>query len=122
MDNRIRILRKTLGLTQKEFAEKLGIQQNTVSCMERADTAPTQKNIKLICSQFSVNEDWLLHGVEPMFLVVDKKQKEFFDIFNELTPTLQDHLISTAKELLKTQMRLQETEELTTPEKSKPHT
>ena len=45
MDNRIRILRKTLGLTQKEFAEKLGIQQSTVSCMERDDTAPTQAHL-----------------------------------------------------------------------------
>lgn len=122
MDNRIRILRKSLGLTQKEFAEKLGIQQNTVSCMEKDDAVPTQKNIKLICSQFSVNEEWLLHGTEPMFLVVDKKQKEFFDIFNELTPTLQDHLISTAKELLKAQTRLQETEELTLPAKSDSNT
>ena len=44
MDNRIRILRKTLGLTQKEFAEKLGIQQNTVSCMETEELTTPEKS------------------------------------------------------------------------------
>lgn len=38
------------------------------------------------------------------------KQKEFFDIFDDLSPILQDYLINTAKELLKTQARLQKTE------------
>ena len=41
-----------------------------------------------------------------MFLENEKKQREFFDIFDELSPALQDYLIKTAKELLDTQEKL----------------
>lgn len=36
-----------------------------------------------------------------------KKEKEFFDIFNELSPILQDYLIQTGKSLLETQDKIQ---------------
>ncbi len=36
----------------------------------------------------------------------EKKEKEFFEIFNELSPVLQDYLIATAKELLNTQSKM----------------
>lgn len=35
MNNRIRELRKALGLSQKEFAEKIGLKQNAISYMEK---------------------------------------------------------------------------------------
>lgn len=41
-----------------------------------------------------------------MFLE-NKKQKEFFGIFDELFPALQEYLIKTAKELLDTQKATQ---------------
>lgn len=59
MNTRIRELRKTLNLTQKEFAQKIGLKQNAISYMEKADSTVTEQNIRTICSQFSVNENWL---------------------------------------------------------------
>ena len=59
MNIRIRELRKALNLSQKEFADKIGLKQNAISYMERGGSAVTEQNIKLICSQFSVNENWL---------------------------------------------------------------
>ena len=41
-----------------------------------------------------------------MFLENEKKQKEFFEIFDALLPDLQDYLIKTARDLLDTQSRL----------------
>ena len=35
MNNRIRELRKTLGLRQREFAERIGLKQNAISYMEK---------------------------------------------------------------------------------------
>lgn len=107
MNNRIRELRKILNLSQKEFAEKIGLKQNAISYMEKAGSTVTEQNIKTICSQFSVNEDWLRTGIGKMFLENNKKQKEFFDIFNGLSPILQDYLIKTAKDLLDTQTKMQ---------------
>lgn len=107
MNSRIRELRKTLGLSQKDFAQKIGLKQNSVSYMEKDGATVTEQNIKTICSQFSVNEGWLRTGSGKMFLDNEKKQKEFFDIFDDLSPALQDYLIKTAKDLLDTQTKMQ---------------
>ena len=107
MNNRIRELRKTLGLNQKDFAQKIGLKQNAISYMEKNGATVTEQNIKTICSQFSVNENWLRTGSGKIFLENEKKQKEFFDIFDELSPILQDYLIKTAKDLLDTQSKMQ---------------
>jgi transcriptional regulator with XRE-family HTH domain len=106
MNNRIRELRKALGLSQKEFAEKIGLKQNAISYMEKKGSTVTEQNIKTICSQFSVNEYWLRTGSGKMLIENEKKQKEFFDIFNDLSPVLQDYLIRTAKDLLDTQTKM----------------
>ncbi|MDO4324693.1 MAG: helix-turn-helix transcriptional regulator [bacterium] len=107
MNTRIRELRKALGFSQKQFAEKIGLKQNAISYMEKNGATVTEQNIKTICSQFSVNETWLRTGTGTMFLENQKKQKEFFDIFDELSPVLQDYLIKTAKDLLDTQSKMQ---------------
>ena len=99
MNKRIRELRKVLNLSQREFANKIGLKQNAISYMEKSGSTVTEQNIKNICSQFSVNENWLRTGFGKMFLENEKKPKEFFDIFDELYPILQYYLIKTAKDI-----------------------
>ena len=111
MNNRIRELRKSLNLSQKEFAEKIGLKQNAISYMEKSGATVTEQNIKAVCSQFNVNESWLRTGAGKMFIENEKKQKEFFDIFDELSPILQDYLIKTAKDLLDAQSKMQAVDE-----------
>lgn len=111
MNKRIRELRKTLDLSQKEFADKIGLKQNAISYMEKDGATVTEQNIKTICSQFSVNENWLRTGDGKMFLESEKKQREFFDVFDGLSPALQDYLIKTAKDLLETQSKMQALDE-----------
>lgn len=106
MNTRIREVRKSLHLSQKDFAEKIGLKQNAISYMEKSGCTVTEQNIKTICAQFCVNEKWLRTGSGEMFLKNEKKHREFFEIFDELSPTLQDYLIKTARELLDTQEKL----------------
>ena len=106
MNERIREVRKFLGYSQKDFAEKIGLKQNAISYMEKAGSTVTEQNIKSICSQFNVNETWLRTGTGKMLLEDEQRQKEFFDIFSGLSPVLQEYLIKTAKELLSTQEKL----------------
>lgn len=106
MNSRIRELRKALHLSQKEFAERIGLKQNAVSCMEIDGATITKANIKLICMEFSVNEEWLLHGTEEMFALPDRKLNSFIQIFDELTPEFQDYLIKAAGNLLEIQKNL----------------
>lgn len=106
MNQRIRSLRKALNLSQRAFGEKIGLKQNAISYMEKPGSTVTEQNIKAICAQFCVREEWLRTGLGEMFLNNEKKQKEFFDIFVELSPPLQDYLINAAKNLLKTQSKM----------------
>ena len=106
MNDRIRELRKTLELSQREFAQKIGLKQNPISYMEKSGATVTEQNVKAICSQFSVSESWLRTGSGKMFLENEKKQREFFDIFDQLSPALQDYLIRTARDLLDTKTKI----------------
>ena len=67
MDERIKKLRKILDLTQQEFADKLGIRQNTVAKYETGRGTPTRSVVSLICREFRVNEEWLRTGAGKMF-------------------------------------------------------
>lgn len=72
MRDRIRELRKKhLHLSQTEFGERLGVSRSVIKNIELDALArPDQKLslIKLMCKEFSVNEEWLLNGTEPMFV------------------------------------------------------
>lgn len=72
MNERIKKLRKTLDLTQQEFADKIGVKQNTVAQYEMGRNIPIDSVIFLICKEFNVNEEWLRNGTGEMFLPVDR--------------------------------------------------
>lgn len=67
MNERLRKLRRELDMTQKRFAEKLGIKQNTVATYELGRIVPSDSVIRLICSEFNVREEWLRTGSGDMF-------------------------------------------------------
>ena len=70
MNSRIRILRKSLGLTQERFGEKMYVKGNTVAQWESGRNDPSESSIKYMCQVFKVNEKWLKYGVGDMFLSV----------------------------------------------------
>lgn len=86
MHERIKELRKNhLHLSQTEFGEKLGVSRSVINNIERNALArPDQKLslIKLMCSTFGINEEWVLNGIEPMFVetpstILDQLRKEY---------------------------------------------
>lgn len=65
---RIKYLRKeVLSQSQKEFGETIGLKPNSVSCIETGTNSPTEQNIKAICREFNINEEWIRNGIEPMY-------------------------------------------------------
>lgn len=75
MDERIKELRKALGLTQQKFADAIGVRQNTVAQYEMGRNPPNDTVITLICREFNVSEAWLRDGVEPMFLPKSRNEE-----------------------------------------------
>ncbi len=75
MKERIKELRKKLGLNQTEFGEKLGIKQSSVAGYERGARIPLDTVIASICREFNVNEEWLRNGTGEMFVKMNRQQK-----------------------------------------------
>ena len=67
MHERIKELRKALGLTQQKFADGMGVKQNTIAQYESGRNAPIDAVITLICRTYGVNEAWLRTGEGEMF-------------------------------------------------------
>lgn len=75
MNERLKELRKNLGLTQQEFAERLGIKRNAVTNYEVGRNAPADMVISLICREFGVNETWLRTGEGPQFMELTRTEE-----------------------------------------------
>ena len=54
-----------LSISHKEFAEKAGIQQSTISEWKKNKTNPSSDKILAICKALDVSPEWLLSGVDP---------------------------------------------------------
>ena len=67
MNERLKKLRRTLELTQQEFADKIGSKRSTIAKYETGSNIPSAAVISLICKEFDVNEDWLKTGDGEMF-------------------------------------------------------
>lgn len=76
MNTRIKELRKSLKLTQKEFGDVLGISHAGVSKIENGTVALTDRNINTLVKYYNVNELWLREGVGDMF---NNLRKNIFD-------------------------------------------
>ena len=61
-------LRKTLGLTQGEIGEKLGIGFQMISSIEKGTRSLTQRHLRDLEERLSVDTKWLLTGKGNMFL------------------------------------------------------
>ena len=67
INERIKLLRKEKGLTQKTLASTLGITQSGVSFLEQEGSSVSDQTIKLICTVFNVREEWLRTGEGEMY-------------------------------------------------------
>lgn len=74
MPERIRDLRKAMGLTQQDFADRLGVKRNTVALYETGKSGISDGIIKSICREFGVSEQWLRTGEGEMFVPRTKNQ------------------------------------------------
>lgn len=103
---RIKELRTVLNLTQNDFGEKIGLAPSSLSDIENNKCFVNKRNIVAICSAFDVSQEWLISGNGKMFIEDDKKFNEFFNIYKQLSPPLQEFLLKITKDLLDTQSKL----------------
>lgn len=75
MQDRIKALRKSLGLTQKDFGERIGVQANTITSYESGVRTPNNSMILAICREYGVSEAWLRTGEGEMMQKLTRNQE-----------------------------------------------
>ena len=59
---RVRDIRKELGLTLEKFGEKLGVGKTAISKIEKGENSLTDQMLKAICREYNVNYDYIMNG------------------------------------------------------------
>ena len=72
LNERIKAIRNAVGKSQTDFAKELSVSRSAICKMESGENYPSEQTIKLICSEFNVNEEWLRTGNGEMFIPVSK--------------------------------------------------
>lgn len=105
MNERVKELRKALGLSGEKFGERLGVGKTAISRIENGSNNVTDQMFKSICREFSVNEDWLRNGIGPMLKTPDDEVAESIaDLLTEDSP-----LYNTIKGIMITYRKLDDT-------------
>ena len=69
MNGRIKLIRKTLGISQRDFGKKIGISDTAVSKLESGERNPSEQTLKSICRELNVDYFWLTEGADvDMFM------------------------------------------------------
>lgn len=67
-NERVKEVRKTLGLTLEKFGERIGVTRGSMSNIENGNRNLTEQMTKSICREFSVDYIWLTTGDGEMFI------------------------------------------------------
>ena len=103
---RIREIRQSLGLSQAKFAKDISISSGYVAGLELGNRKVNDRMIKLICTQYNVNEAWLRDGTGEMFRSAsDHRLERIIALFQQLEPDFQDYVLEQTDRLLALQNR-----------------
>lgn len=72
MNQRIKNIRKELGLNQTEMSKTLGLQQGSYSTLESGKSGLSFPVRKIYIDNLNVNPDYIDKGKEPIFLMQTK--------------------------------------------------
>ncbi len=71
MNERLKLLRNTLKISQELFAKKIKLTRSAISNYEKGTRNITNRVISDICREFNVNEEWFRNGNGEMFIDID---------------------------------------------------
>lgn len=102
MGENIRSCRETLGLTQEQLGEKLGLQKSAIAKYENGKTENMKRStIKDMSKLFNVNPAWLL-GISDVKTLPDSKNadqecSEFMKLFVTLPEDKRELIVSAMR-------------------------
>ena len=104
MHNRLRELREAMGYVndQAGFAERIGVNQSTISSWENGTTKPAGTRLRKLAA-IGINIDWLRTGQGEMFLdrsASSDEINEIIAVYRQLQPEQRALINSIAAQFL----------------------
>lgn len=75
MNERLKIIRQELGLSQESFGKSINLSRSHIASLENGLRELTDRTISDICRVYDVNENWLRTGKDEMFLQLDREDE-----------------------------------------------
>lgn len=94
MKERIKELRKMLGLSQETFGKRIGVSRSAISRLEGGSNGFTNQMIFSICREFGINEHWL-HTGEGAMVVELSRIDEALHIVKRACESGDDFIVDT---------------------------
>jgi transcriptional regulator with XRE-family HTH domain len=104
VNERVKLIRRTLKLTQANFSKAIYVSAGYTAGIENGRRIVNDRIIRLISLTFGASESWLKTGEGEMFqnFPLDRKQR-ILALFNELKPRYQEYALKLIDHLLKLQ-------------------
>ena len=113
LKDRVMLVRQQAGLSQRAFAERIGVSYGVIANIEY-DKAPMTRVVGIaICSKFNIREEWLFHGRGMMYqeddlvgqlcsrLNLDGNQRVILHVAASLGPDTAATLLRLARMIVK---------------------
>ena len=104
----IRAARRARKLSQRQLAERIGVNRCTVGDWERERQQPSHPLLRALCQALDVSADWLLFGPETGLLIekLECDRVSWRDLVDyERGPLEPDELEAAANKLLRRHLR-----------------
>lgn len=106
VNQRIKLLRQELNMSQAKFAQGISISNGYIAGIELENRKVNDRIVKLVCSAYGVSEDWLKTGNGEMFEnILNEKTDKAISLFKELNPEFQDYVLQQIDKLLELQTK-----------------
>ena len=66
MQERLKTIRKSMSLTQRQFAEQIGVSRDVVASWEIGRVQPSEAIVRLISKECAISYAWLKYGEGEM--------------------------------------------------------
>lgn len=102
LNQRIKYIREMLGLSQAKFAIAISISNGYIAGLELGKRKVNDRIIKLICSEFNVNERWLRYEEGDIFNAnhTSDEASKIVSLFEDLRPEYQTYVLNQMQQLL----------------------
>jgi transcriptional regulator with XRE-family HTH domain len=99
ISDRIKAVRKTLGISQRDFADGIYLSHSFYAKIETGTRNPNERVYELISNKYKVNKDWMLTGNGKMFSESppDAELLQIVEMIKKLDPVFRDCVIQQIK-------------------------